>query len=102
MSAETRLLWTKRREEMLLQAEQCFKSALDKEDGDSWLHYYMLGKIAEKLNKPLGVCLEQFQQVYLLYRFYTKTSTITLMLCKHLDNVFTFWKLKDISASQLI
>ena len=48
---------------MLLLSERCFTSALGIEDGEAWLHHYILGKISEKLKKPPGVYLEHYQKV---------------------------------------
>lgn len=63
MASDSRLSWLQRRDEMLLLSERCFTSALGIEDGEAWLHHYMLGKISEKLKKQPGVYLEHYQQV---------------------------------------
>ena len=63
MASDSRLSWLQRRDEMLLLSERCFTSALGIEDGEAWLHHYMLGKISEKLKKRTGVYLEHYQQV---------------------------------------
>ena len=63
MTADVRSALVLRRQEMLLLSEKCFTSALGMEDGDAWLHHYMLGKIAEKLKKSPSVYLEHFQKV---------------------------------------
>ena len=63
MTSDNRSSLLKRRDEMLLLSESCFASALGIEDGEPWLHHYILGKITEKLNKPPSVYLEHYQKV---------------------------------------
>ncbi|RMX51696.1 hypothetical protein pdam_00008112, partial [Pocillopora damicornis] len=55
MTSDNRASLLKRRDEMLLLSESCFTSALGIEDGEPWLHHYILGKITEKLNKPPSI-----------------------------------------------
>ena len=62
MTSDNRASLLKRRDEMLLLSESCFTSALGIEDGEPWLHHYILGKITEKLNKPPDVYLEHYQK----------------------------------------
>ena len=62
MTSDNRASLLKRRDEMLLLSESCFTSALGIEDGEPWLHHYILGKITEKLNKPPSVYLEHYQK----------------------------------------
>lgn len=61
MASDSRLALVQRRDEMLLLSERCFTSALAIEDGEAWLHHYILGKISEKLKKPPSVYLEHYQ-----------------------------------------
>ena len=68
MANDSRLALQQRRDEMLLLSERCFTSALGIEDGEAWLHHYILGKISEKLKKPPGVYLEHYQQVRIKMR----------------------------------
>lgn len=63
MSSDSRAALVQRRDEMLLLSERCFTSALGIEDGEAWLHHYILGKISEKLQKPPGIYLEHYQKV---------------------------------------
>ena len=63
MASDNRSSLLQRRDEMLLLSEHCFNSALGIEDGEPWLHHYILGKITEKLNKPPSVYLEHYQKV---------------------------------------
>lgn len=62
MASDSRLALVQRRDEMLLLSERCFTSALGIEDGEAWLHHYILGKISEKLKKSPAVYLEHYQQ----------------------------------------
>lgn len=62
MSSDSRAALVQRRDEMLLLSERCFTSALGIEDGEAWLHHYILGKISEKLQKPPGIYLEHYQK----------------------------------------
>lgn len=62
MASDSRMTHVQRRDEMLLLSERCFTSALGIEDGEAWLHHYILGKISEKLEKPPGVYLEHYQK----------------------------------------
>jgi len=66
MASDSRQALVQRRDEMLLLSERCFTSALGIEDGEAWLHHYMLGKIAEKLKKSPGVYLEHYQKVHII------------------------------------
>lgn len=63
MASDNRSSLLQRRDEMLLLSERCFNSALGIEDGEPWLHHYILGKITEKLKKPPSVYLEHYQKV---------------------------------------
>lgn len=63
MVSDNRSSLLQRRDEMLLLSERCFNSALGIEDGEPWLHHYILGKITEKLKKPPSVYLEHYQKV---------------------------------------
>ena len=63
MASDNRSSLVQRRDEMLLLSERCFTSALGIEDGEPWLHHYILGKITEKLKKPPSVYLEHYQKV---------------------------------------
>jgi len=62
MASDNRSSLLQRRDEMLLLSERCFNSALGIEDGEPWLHHYILGKITEKLKKPPSVYLEHYQK----------------------------------------
>ncbi|KAJ7387336.1 Calcineurin-binding protein cabin-1 [Desmophyllum pertusum] len=62
MASDNRTSLVQRRDEMLLLSERCFTSALGIEDGEPWLHHYILGKITEKLKKPPSVYLEHYQK----------------------------------------
>ncbi|XP_078360870.1 calcineurin-binding protein cabin-1-like isoform X1 [Oculina patagonica] len=62
MASDNRSSLLQRRDEMLLLSERCFTSALGIEDGEPWLHHYILGKITEKLKKPPSVYLEHYQK----------------------------------------
>ena len=68
MASDSRLALVQRRDEMLLLSERCFTSALAIEDGEAWLHHYILGKISEKLKKPPSVYLEHYQMVRMWIR----------------------------------
>ncbi|XP_057289691.1 calcineurin-binding protein cabin-1-like [Hydractinia symbiolongicarpus] len=51
--------------QMLVLSEKCFTDALKAaslKEGERWLHYYMLGKIAEKLQKPASSYLDYYQK----------------------------------------
>ena len=63
MASDNRSSLLQRRDEMLLLSERCFNSALGIEDGEPWLHHYILGKITEKLKKPPSIYLEHYQKV---------------------------------------
>lgn len=61
----------KQKEDMLDTTQKCFMTVLndlnsshdgDKSNEDSWLHYYMLGKVAEKRNKPPSVYLDYYMK----------------------------------------
>ncbi|CAH0402555.1 unnamed protein product [Chilo suppressalis] len=61
----------KQKENMLNTTQKCFITVLEdlnsstdteKANEDSWLHYYMLGKVAEKKNKPPSVYLDYYMQ----------------------------------------
>lgn len=61
----------KQKEDMLDTTQKCFTTVLndlnnsvdsEKNNEDSWLHYYMLGKVAEKRNKPPSVYLQYYMQ----------------------------------------
>ncbi|XP_059051766.1 calcineurin-binding protein cabin-1-like [Achroia grisella] len=61
----------KQKENMLDTTQKCFTTVLgdlnssndtEKANEDSWLHYYMLGKVAEKRNKPPSVYLDYYMQ----------------------------------------
>jgi len=60
MASDNRSSLLQRRDEMLLLSERCFNSALGIEDGEPWLHHYILGKITEKPKKPPSVYLEHY------------------------------------------
>ena len=52
--------------EMLLLSQKCFTDALQAatlKEGEQWMHYYMLGKTAEKLHAPPDVYLNYYQKV---------------------------------------
>ena len=54
-----------KRKEMLELAEQCFDQArkvTTEIQGELWLHYYMLGKTSEKLDKPPDVFMKHYQR----------------------------------------
>lgn len=61
----------KQKEDMLDTTQKSFMTVLnehnnstdtDKVNDESWLHYYMLGKVAEKRNKPPSVYLEYYMK----------------------------------------
>ncbi|XP_026763752.2 calcineurin-binding protein cabin-1-like [Galleria mellonella] len=61
----------KQKENMLDTTQKCFITVLsdlnsssdtEKANEDSWLHYYMLGKVAEKRNKPPSVYLDYYMK----------------------------------------
>lgn len=61
----------KQKEDMLDTTQKCFTTVLndlnsssdgDKSNEDSWLQYYMLGKVAEKRNKPPSVYLDYYMK----------------------------------------
>ncbi|XP_053615199.1 calcineurin-binding protein cabin-1-like [Plodia interpunctella] len=61
----------KQKENMLDTTQKCFTTVLsdlnnsydsEKANEDSWLQYYMLGKVAEKRNKPPSVFLQYYMQ----------------------------------------
>lgn len=59
----------KQKEDMLDTTHKCFMAVLVDDNNsndiitdDSWLHYYMLGKVAEKRNKPPSVYLDFYMQ----------------------------------------
>ena len=57
--------FSKRSIEMLMLTQKCFTQAklmATDSQGDIWLHYYMLGKAAEKLKKPPEEYLELYQK----------------------------------------
>ena len=75
MASDSRLALLQRRDEMLLLSERCFTSALGIEDGEAWLHHYILGKISEKLKKPPGVYLEHYQKVNVIRETFKRKQT---------------------------
>ena len=75
MASDNRSSLLQRRDEMLLLSERCFNSALGIEDGEPWLHHYILGKITEKLKKPSSIYLEHYQKVSSLLAVMADTIT---------------------------
>ena len=53
--------------EMLRTADHCYRRACDTHqeyvDEEEWLYHYMLGKVAEKLQRPPDDYLDQYRKV---------------------------------------
>jgi len=78
-TSEAALSLIERRKEMLRLAEKCFtqaKSLVRRAEGEPWLHSYMLGKTAERLEKSHKIFLDYYQlaahQLYIANANYPK------------------------------
>ncbi len=66
LSDDVRKLAETNRTEMLKIAHNCYVQASGcetEESEEEWLHHYMLGKIAEKMDQPPKEYLEHYKQV---------------------------------------
>lgn len=96
--------YRKMKNDMLQLAEKCFNGALEaatNKEGEQWLHYYMLGKTAEKLKKSADVFLDYYQKVLIQTPFILNPHcsilrgvSFTLFFCKwNLECMWTFYNI---------